>query len=81
MQYSKADLTARLGEPAEEFTKPNTQRPGTMIHVLRWECGCGAARTDDELLWEWDGSDCPRHGKGLRETIDTVKTPDADLEA
>ena len=80
MQYSKADLIARLGEPTEEFTKRNPQHPGTMIHVLRWDCGCGAAKTDDELLWEWDGSDCPRHRNGLQETLATVKTPDTDLQ-
>jgi hypothetical protein len=60
-QYTKHDLIEKLGEPAEENVKPNLNEPGTTIEVLRWDCGCGAAKSQDDPLWDWDRRDCGQH--------------------
>lgn len=68
MQYQKHDLVQKLGEPAEENVRPNPNEPGKPMSVLRWDCGCGASKTQDEQLWEWDPGDCGQHKDGLPET-------------
>lgn len=67
-QYTKDDLVQKLGEPAEENVRPNLSEPGTTMNVLRWNCGCGAARTQDDQLWDWDPGDCGLHKNGLPQT-------------
>ena len=67
VHFSKEDLIARLGEPAEENVRPNPDEPGKPVSVLRWDCGCGAMKTADDQLWDWDGADCARHAGGLAE--------------
>ncbi len=59
MIYPKDELVERLGEPAEENVRPHSTEPGKPLNVLRWDCGCGAVRSFDDPLWEWDA--CERH--------------------
>ncbi len=66
--YTKHDLVEKLGEPAEENVRPNLSEPGKPMSVLRWECGCGATKLQDEQLWEWDAGDCVLHKDGLPQT-------------
>lgn len=61
--YTKDDLIEKLGEPAEENVRPNLRAPGTTLDVLRWNCGCGAVKSQDDQLWEWDAADCGQHQK------------------
>ena len=68
MHYTKHDLIQKLGEPAEENVRPNLGEPGKPMSVLRWNCGCGAAKLLDDQLWEWDGADCGTHAGGLPKT-------------
>lgn len=79
MQYPKHELIEKLGEPAEESTQNDPLNPSTLTQVLRWNCGCGAGKVTDELLFTWDGSDCPRHAGGLPENLETVKAPEPDF--
>lgn len=65
MLYSKHDLVEKLGEPAEENVRPNLREPGKTMSVLRWECGCGASKPQDDQLWQWDPGDCALHQNGL----------------
>lgn len=67
-QYTKHDLVQKLGEPAEENVRPHLSEPGKPMSVLRWDCGCGASKTQDEQLWEWDPGDCGMHKDGLPKT-------------
>ena len=67
-RYSKEDLIARLGEPAEENVRPHLSEPGKPMSVLRWDCGCGAGKLLDDPLWEWDSGDCAQHQDGLSES-------------
>lgn len=66
--YTKHDLVQKLGEPAEENVRPNLAEPGTTMNVLRWDCGCGASKLQDDQLWNWDGADCAVHAAGLPQT-------------
>lgn len=68
MQYFKHDLIEKLGEPAEENVRPNLGEPGKPMSVLRWDCGCGASKTQEEQMWEWDAGDCVQHKNGLPQT-------------
>ena len=68
MQYQKHDLIQKLGEPVEENVRPNLSEPGKPMSVLRWECGCGAAKKQEEQMWEWDPGDCGQHKDGLPQT-------------
>lgn len=68
MPYAKHELIAKLGDPAEEHVQPDTAEPGKPVSILRWECGCGARKAQDELLWDWDPGECVRHASGLPAT-------------
>lgn len=68
MRYLKHDLVDKLGEPAEEKVRPNPNDPGKPMSVLRWNCGCGASKLQDEQLWDWDPGDCGLHKDGLPQT-------------
>lgn len=68
MHYTKHDLVEKLGEPVEENVRPNLSDPGKPMSVLRWDCGCGAAKLQDDPLWNWDGADCGLHAGGLPQT-------------
>lgn len=68
MHYTKHDLIEKLGEPTEENVRPNLNEPGKPMSVLRWDCGCGATKLQDESLWNWDGEDCAIHSRGLPQT-------------
>jgi hypothetical protein len=58
---TKHDLVEKLGEPAEENVRPNLKEPGKPVSVLRWNCGCGATKLQDDPLWHWDAQDCVVH--------------------
>lgn len=66
--YTKHDLVEKLGEPVEENVRPNLSEPGTTMSVLRWDCGCGAVKRQDEQFWEWDAGECAAHRDGLPKT-------------
>jgi hypothetical protein len=68
MAYLKHDLVDKLGEPVEENVRPNLREPGRPMSVLRWDCGCGASKLQDDQLWHWDPGDCVRHKAGLPQT-------------
>jgi hypothetical protein len=68
VHFSKHDLIARLGEPAEENVRPDPSQSGKMLSVLRWDCGCGAMKSQDDQLWEWEPGDCTQHRDGLHES-------------
>ena len=80
MRYEKSDLIARLGEPAETSNQQDPRRPGSVVRVMRWDCGCAAARAADEPLWTWDGSDCAEHAGGLKETLENAQAPESDFD-
>lgn len=64
MRYLKHDLVEKLGEPAEENVRPNLRDASRPMDVLRWNCGCGAAKSEDEQMWEWDPGECVLHAAG-----------------
>jgi hypothetical protein len=66
--FTKHDLTEKLGDPAEENVRPHLSEPGKPMSVLRWECGCGATKLQEDQLWHWDPGDCAQHAGGLPET-------------
>jgi hypothetical protein len=68
MRYTKHDLEQKLGEPAEENVRPNLSEPGKPMSVLRWNCGCGATKLQEDQLWNWDAGDCVQHADGLPQT-------------
>jgi|GEM_PF-2693036 len=68
MHYLKHDLLEKLGEPAEENVRPNLREPGKPLNVLRWNCGCGASKTHEDPMWEWDPGECAAHRSGLPQT-------------
>jgi hypothetical protein len=79
MDYPKHELIERLGEPSEEHTQPDVQHPGRLVNIMRWECGCAAAKDTDERLWRWDGSDCADHASGLVETVKNAPPVEPDF--
>jgi len=48
--------------------RPDPSQGGKMLSVLRWDCGCGAMKSQDDQLWEWEPGDCTQHRDGLHES-------------